>query len=94
MGVEIIRKAVCDRCGKDCSCVREKIIHENNTEEFEEKIIRFSDNFFHYTEMALRGFDSRFGDSTETTIILCGECVSSLSDWLKKQQIDLIHTED
>ena len=83
MGIEIIRKAVCDRCGKECSCVQERTIHENVSKEYNIKVKQFSDNVFHYTEMALRGFDSRFGNSTETTIILCGECVSNLGEWLK-----------
>lgn len=85
MGIEIIRKAICDRCGKDCSCVQEKTIHEKICEDYDLKVKRFSDNIFHYTEMSLRGFDNRFSDTTETKIILCGDCISSLSDWLKKE---------
>lgn len=89
MGVEIIRKAVCDRCGKECYSVQEKIIQQKICEDYDVRVKRFSDNIFHYTEMALRGFDSRFGDSTETTFILCGDCVSSLSDWLKNKDSNI-----
>lgn len=85
MGIEIIRKAICDRCGKDCYSIQEKTIHEKICEDYDVKVKKFSDNIFHYTEMSLRGFDSRFGNSTETTIILCGECVSSLGEWLKQK---------
>lgn len=85
MGVEMIRSAVCDRCGKECSHIEERILHKDVCEQYDIAVKQLKTIAFHYTEMTLRGFDSRFGDNTETTIILCGECVSSLSDWLKKQ---------
>ncbi len=88
MGVELIRKAVCDRCGRECSHIVEKTLHEEVVEQYGVKIKQFKTIAFHYTEMALRGFDSRFGDSTETTFILCGKCVSSLSEWLKNKEIE------
>ena len=85
MGIEIIRKAVCDRCGKECSCVQEKTINEKALEHYDIKTKVITENIYHYTVVSLRGFDSRFSDTTETKIILCGDCISSLSDWLKKE---------
>lgn len=88
MGVELIRKAVCDRCGKECSHIEEKILHEDVCEQYDVKVKQFETIAYHYNEMALRGFDSRFGDSTETTFVLCGDCVSKLCEWLKNKEIE------
>lgn len=83
MGVKIIRSAICDRCGKECSCIQEKIIKEKALEHYDIKTKVIAENVYHYTEVSLRGFDSHFGDSTETTFVLCGKCVSDLGDFLK-----------
>lgn len=88
MGVELIRKAVCDRCGRECSHVQEKTLHEEVAEQYDVKIKQFKVIAYHYTEMALRGFDSLFGDSTEATFVLCGQCVSELGEWLKNKEIE------
>ena len=87
MGIELIRKAVCDRCGKACSHIEEKILHEDICEQYNIKIKQLERIAFHYTEMTLRGFDSRFGDSSETTLVLCGNCVSELGEWLKNNKV-------
>ena len=91
MGVELIRKAVCDRCGRECSHIEEKILDEKICEQYDVKIkqlMPLKTIAFHYTEMSLRGCDSRFGDSAETTFILCGKCVSELGEWLKNKEIE------
>lgn len=88
MGVELIRKAVCDRCGRECSHIKEKTLHEDVAEQYDVKIKQFKTIAYHYTEMALRSFDSRFGDSTETAFVLCGHCVSELGEWLKNKEIE------
>ena len=89
MGIETIRTAVCDRCEKECSSVQEKTISEKALEHYDIKTKIITENIYYYTEMSLRGFDSRFGDSTETTIILCGDCISSLSNWLKNENTNI-----
>lgn len=83
MGVELIRKAVCDRCGKECSHITEKTIIQDVCEQYKIEKKRIVKNSYHYTEIALRGFDSRFGNSTEATFVLCGNCVKDLGEWLK-----------
>lgn len=83
MGVKTIRSAICDRCGEKCSYVQEKTINEKALEHYDIKTKIITGNTYHYTEVSLRGFDSRFGDSTETTFVLCGDCVSKFGDFLK-----------
>ena len=85
MAVHTIRSAICDRCGAECSCIHEKILNETALEHYDIKTKIITENIYHYTEISLRGFDSRFSDTTEAKIILCGDCISSLSDWLKKE---------
>ena len=85
--VEYIRKATCDRCGKECSYVEEKILKEDICEQYNIKIKTFKTIAFHYTEMLLKSVDNRFNDDTETKIILCGCCTNDLSDWLKNKKI-------
>lgn len=88
MGVEIIRKAVCDRCGKECSHIEERTLREDFCKQYDIKVKQLKTIAFHYTEMSLRGFDSRFGDSAETTFVLCGNCVSKLGEWMKNKDVD------
>lgn len=87
MGVELIRKAICDRCGKECSNIEEKTLHEDICEQYDIKVKQLVKNVFHYTEMTLQGFDNRF-ECRKNTIILCGECVDSLGEWMKNKAID------
>ena len=83
MAVHIIRSAICDRCGAECSCIHEKILNETALEHYDIKTKIITENIYHYTEISLRGFDSRFCNSTETTFVLCGKCVSLFGDFLK-----------
>lgn len=83
MGVELIRKAVCDRCGKECYHIVETILNEETLEQYKVKRSRIVENIYHYTELSLRGYDSRFENNSETKIVLCGKCVNDLGDWLK-----------
>lgn len=83
MGVKIIRSAICDRCGKKCSCVQEQTLNEKAMEHYNLKTKVITENIYHYTEVCLRGFDSCLGDSTKTTFVLCGNCVSEFGDFLK-----------
>lgn len=82
MGVRTIRMAICDRCGAECSCVQEKIISEKSLEHYDLKTKVVTENFFHYTEVSLVGFDSRFSDTTESKFCLCGKCVSDFGNFL------------
>lgn len=87
MGVELIRKAVCDRCGRECSYIEEKTLHEEVCEHYDVKVNQFYNNKFHYTEMTLQGFDDRF-DCRKDTFILCGLCVFKLGKWLENKEIE------
>lgn len=84
MGVELIRKAVCDRCGKECYHIVEQTLNEYICEQYKIKTKRIVKSVYHYTEIALRGFDSVYGDSTEATLVLCGGCFDGLGEWLKR----------
>ena len=84
MSVELIRKAVCDRCGKECYHIVEQTLNEHICEQYKIKRKRIVNNLYHYTEITLRGFDSRYGESEETTLVLCGGCVADLGEWLKR----------
>lgn len=82
MSVEIIRKAFCDRCGKACYNIEEKTISEEVCQQYQIKRTRIIHNFYHYTEIALRAFDSRFGEGEKTTLTLCGCCANDFGKWL------------
>lgn len=86
MGIELIRKAVCDRCGKECSHIKETILHEDVCKEYDIKTKQISQNVFRYTEITLQSFDTNF-EGKKDNIILCGECVDSLGEWLKNNDV-------
>ena len=81
MGVKIIRDATCDCCGKECSYISTRVVKEQ--EGITQKV--FETNIYNYTELILKGFDSRFAEIGESTIVLCGECVDSLVKWLNNK---------
>lgn len=81
MGVKIIRDATCDCCGKKCSYTSTRVVKEQ--EGITQKV--FETNTYNYTELILKGFDSRFSEIGESTIVLCGECVGSLVKWLNNK---------
>lgn len=83
MGVKIVRQATCDRCGRQCSGVYEKVLSQDVCDEY--KLTKnFTENFYHYTEMILNAYDNRFESGIKEPIILCGKCVDKLSEWLKE----------
>ena len=81
MATKIIKKVVCDRCGKDCSAYYEKtfLIKDDENEKIKEIIT--NDNQYRYTEVTMQGYDSRFQCGSEK-FDLCGNCVAELSKWL------------
>ena len=83
MGIELIRKAVCDRCGKECYHITEKTINQNVCEQYKIERRRIVENTYHYTEMALTSYDSRFETGEPMKIVLCGSCINDLGEWLK-----------
>ena len=83
MSVELIRKAACDRCGRECSHVEEKVLHEDVLEQYDVRTKVFKTIAFHYTEMKLQGYDNRFECGSDS-FILCGNCVDELGEWLKR----------
>ena len=80
MGVEIVRNVVCDRCGKKCSTLYQKktLTPLNLTE------LSYTENIYHYTEMHLIDYDSRFDCDYQKPFILCGDCVDKLGEFLKR----------
>ena len=83
MGFELIRRAICDRCGTECYQIVERTIDEEVCQQYKIERKRILSNVYHYTEVKLRGFDNRFGESEETTFVLCGDCACDLGEWLK-----------
>lgn len=81
MGVELIRKAMCDRCGKECYHLVENIISENAGK----RKFRVTDNIYSYTEVALKCYDSRFETAEPLKIILCGSCIDELGKWITEK---------
>ncbi len=82
MSVELIRKATCDRCGRECYNITETTFDEGVCEQVKVKRKHIVHNAYRYTEVAFRIFDSRFGESGETTFVLCDGCVDVLGKWL------------
>lgn len=85
MSTKIIKKVVCDRCGKVCSAYREKTFLIKDDEHEKTKEIIINDNHFRYTEVTMQGYDSRFQCGSEK-FDLCGDCLIELSKWLTKQR--------
>lgn len=83
MGIELIRKAICDRCGKECYHIIEKTLSQEVCEQCKIERRRIVENIYRYTEMALTSFDSRFEVGEPMKIVLCGNCVNDLGEWLK-----------
>ncbi len=83
MGVEIVRNVVCDRCGSKCSRIIKRKISIDKNQDVELTEMSFTDNVYHYTEMHLKGFDSRFKCAYQKPFILCGNCVYKLGEFLK-----------
>ena len=83
MGIELIRKAVCDRCGKECYHITEKTLNQDTLEQYKIERKRIVENIYHYTEIALTTFDSRFEVGEPMKIVLCGNCVYDLGECLK-----------
>ena len=81
MGLELIRKAVCDRCGKECYHLVENIISQNAGK----RKFRVTNNIYSYTEIELKSYDSRFETAEPTKIILCGDCIGKLGEWLTQK---------
>ena len=81
MGVKIIRDATCDRCGKKCSHITTRVL--DTRDNAERKYVE--NNIYKYTEVILKGFDGRFSETPETSMVLCGKCLDSLEKWLKNQ---------
>lgn len=78
MGVKTIRSAICDRCGIECSVIETRTVGGGGV--YERKEITY--NRYHFTEITLSGFDSRFSDIKESKFCLCGKCVSDFSNFL------------
>lgn len=80
MGVEILRNVICDRCGSECSNIykRETFITLGLTE------LSYTDNVYHYTEVQLKDYDSRYESRCEQSFILCGDCVDKFGEFLKR----------
>lgn len=85
MATKIIKKVVCDRCGKDCSAYYEKkfLIKDDENEKIKKTIkkITVNENHYHYTEITMQGYDDKFECGSEK-FDLCGACVNELSEWL------------
>lgn len=86
MGVKLIRDAVCDICGKQCSFIEEKTYHEKMCEKYQIKLKVSKGNPYHYVEITSKCFDSLFGDIVETKLVLCGDCDSDLFKYLSKKR--------
>ena len=86
--VEIIRKATCDRCGKECYHIEETTFNETVTASYKELGKRINYYCFHYSTISCKTYDSRFGESEEAKVDLCGSCVSELEEWLKEKKGD------
>ena len=77
MSVEIIRKAICYRCGKDCY----EIMKGKTTDE--RTIDRYVYSFF---ELQSKFYSSIRPDSGGSfKVCLCGTCYYEFGEWLKNE---------
>lgn len=84
--VETIKKATCDRCGKECYHIEEKIFNKKITNPYTILGKSITKYCFHYSTISLKTHDSRYGESMGTEFDLCGSCVDELGDWLKEKE--------
>ena len=89
MGVQLIRDATCDRCGKKCSHISEKIYKHIDNEVADCNLRRIESFHYHYTQLEMNFCNDRFPEKSSAEIILCGECTESFSDWLRNKENEL-----
>ena len=86
MGLQIIKDAICDRCGRKCSHISEKTYKQIDDEVANCKFKYIESFHYHYTEVELNFHDDRFPADASAKTILCGECTESLNNWLRNQE--------
>ena len=73
--------ATCDRCGRDCSSIREKKYPEVDGM----KKIEVEENIFNYWKISMTHHDCRFGEGNPMETILCSDCAQKFyTEFLKK----------
>lgn len=86
MGLQIIKDATCDRCGRKCSHISERIYKQLTNEVADCNLKHIESFHFHFTELELKFADDRFPRESPVKIILCGECTDSFSQWLRMEE--------
>ena len=89
MGLQIIKKAVCDRCGRKCSYLSETTYKQIDDEVANCKFKYVEASHYHFTELELKFCDDRFPEESSAKTILCGECTESLKKWLMNKENEL-----
>ena len=89
MGLQIIKDATCDRCGRKCSHISERIYKQIGDEAADCNLKHIESFHFHFTELELNFCDDRFPGNTSAKIILCEECTGSLKNWLRNKENEL-----
>lgn len=89
MGVQLIRDATCDRCGKKCSHISEKIYKHIDDEVANRQLKHIESFHYHYNEIHIKFFDDRFPDTESASVVLCGDCMSLFSNWLRNKENEL-----
>ena len=86
MGVQLIRDAICDRCGKKCSHISEKVYKHIDDEVANHKFKHIESFHYHYNEIQIKFFDDRFPNTESATTVLCDDCMSAFSSWLRNKE--------
>ena len=89
MGLQIIKKATCDRCGRKCSHISETTYKQISDEAVDRNFKHIESFHFHFTELELNFCDDRFSETASAKTILCGECTESLKNWLRNKENEL-----
>ena len=89
MGLQIIKNATCDRCGRKCSHISERTYKQISNEAADCNLKHIESFHFHFTELELNFYDDRFPEESSAKTILCGECTESFSSWLRNKENEL-----
>ena len=89
MGLQIIKKATCDRCGRKCSHISEKTYKQISDEAADCNLKHIESFHYHYTQLEMNYCDDRFPEEASAEIILCGECTELFNVWLRNKENEL-----
>lgn len=81
MGFEYIKRAICDKCGKECNYISESTSNKKGCSDLNLREEEKFEKIYSYVQVNMRGINDRLGRGKETIIVLCKQCANDLKKW-------------